>query len=451
MNEDSVASQALLTKTGSPKFTGAGSLVLDNLNDEVIWEQTYYVLGVTALANAAPTVTGTNVTFSSGKTWGNHSLEYKIDYGSGFSAWKDLNQTNLATETGINPATGFKLKIRAICTTAAATNLLTYIRIDTVSSLSDQTANLYPLDVVPATFTFSGLAAGTEVVLFNSSNVELQRSTGSTFTYNYDWVSDITAYALIWKGNKAPIKVTGITLSDTSFDIPIRQVDDFVYTTLGTPISTFNTGSKLQILDTGTTIASVPRMYSDWKDWVRLSSNAQYDFAYSPLGGDAITGAITIPFYAFLVNGWQIRPQEASHTLEVVDGILVAPSDPFVPTVGAYNVRVNYQQPVQAFTVTSGSGVLPDDVADIAAAVDASTVLAKEATVSAVPGNVMGSTVETGLDVTEALKLITAALAGKVSGAGTSTVTIRDVNDTANRIVATVDTSGNRTAVTTSV
>jgi hypothetical protein len=41
-----------------------------------------------------------------------------------------------------------------------------------------------------------------------------------------------------------------------------------------------------------------------------------------------------------------------------------------------------------------------------------------------------------------------AALAGKVSGATTSTVTIRDVNDTRNRIVATVDGNGNRTALT---
>ena len=59
--------------------------------------------------------------------------------------------------------------------------------------------------------------------------------------------------------------------------------------------------------------------------------------------------------------------------------------------------------------------------------------------------------VEDGLTVREALKLISAALAGKVSGAGGSTVTIRDVADTKDRIVATVDSNGNRTAITRDV
>lgn len=57
--------------------------------------------------------------------------------------------------------------------------------------------------------------------------------------------------------------------------------------------------------------------------------------------------------------------------------------------------------------------------------------------------------VEDGLTVREALRLISAALAGKVSGAGGTTVTIRDVADSKDRIVATVDSNGNRTAITT--
>jgi hypothetical protein len=59
--------------------------------------------------------------------------------------------------------------------------------------------------------------------------------------------------------------------------------------------------------------------------------------------------------------------------------------------------------------------------------------------------------IETGWTLRQALRLVLAALAGKLSGAATTTVTIRDVNDTKNRIVATVDASGNRTAVTKDV
>lgn len=57
--------------------------------------------------------------------------------------------------------------------------------------------------------------------------------------------------------------------------------------------------------------------------------------------------------------------------------------------------------------------------------------------------------VESGLTLRKALRLIAAATAGKVSGASGSTVTIKNaVADTKDRIVATVDANGNRTAIT---
>lgn len=59
--------------------------------------------------------------------------------------------------------------------------------------------------------------------------------------------------------------------------------------------------------------------------------------------------------------------------------------------------------------------------------------------------------IETGYSLRESLRLILSSLAGKVSGAGTSTITIRDVNDAVDRIVATVDSNGNRTSVTKDV
>lgn len=55
---------------------------------------------------------------------------------------------------------------------------------------------------------------------------------------------------------------------------------------------------------------------------------------------------------------------------------------------------------------------------------------------------------ETGLTVRQALRLLVAASAGKLSGAATTTITIRDSGDLKNRITATVDASGNRSAVT---
>jgi len=48
----------------------------------------------------------------------------------------------------------------------------------------------------------------------------------------------------------------------------------------------------------------------------------------------------------------------------------------------------------------------------------------------------------------QAFRLILASLAAKLSGAATTTVAIRDIADTKDRITATVDANGNRTAIT---
>lgn len=64
---------------------------------------------------------------------------------------------------------------------------------------------------------------------------------------------------------------------------------------------------------------------------------------------------------------------------------------------------------------------------------------------------VWAQALEAGYTAEEMMRVMAAALAGEVSGAGTSTVTIRDIADTTDRIVASVDGSGNRTAVTLDV
>lgn len=53
-----------------------------------------------------------------------------------------------------------------------------------------------------------------------------------------------------------------------------------------------------------------------------------------------------------------------------------------------------------------------------------------------------------GYDLPGSLRLLLAPLAGKLSGAGTTTNIIRAADDSKARITATVDASGNRTAIT---
>jgi hypothetical protein len=57
--------------------------------------------------------------------------------------------------------------------------------------------------------------------------------------------------------------------------------------------------------------------------------------------------------------------------------------------------------------------------------------------------------IETGLTLRQQLRLATSALFSMCSGMGTATGIFRDYGNTKNRITATIDASGNRTAVTT--
>lgn len=67
---------------------------------------------------------------------------------------------------------------------------------------------------------------------------------------------------------------------------------------------------------------------------------------------------------------------------------------------------------------------------------------------SAVAAAVAGMSVEGALTLLPVLRLLMAAQFGKVAGAATATITFRDLADTKNRIAATVDADGNRTALT---
>lgn len=138
---------------------------------------------------------------------------------------------------------------------------------------------------------------------------------------------------------------------------------------------TFNGNTKVITLTTGTLSVSVRDMWSRWVDWYLTSDNSKYLPAFVNVGGDSIdSGAGTsIPIYAFLMNGWKIKPQEANHTLSINDGILLVNGggDPFNDTAGAYQVRINYSQPVQAITVstsgTTGGGLTPAQDATLSA------------------------------------------------------------------------------------
>jgi hypothetical protein len=128
-------------------------------------------------------------------------------------------------------------------------------------------------------------------------------------------------------------------------------------------------GPERRITMTGDYEIDVRAMYSRWKEWVKDTDGAKNIIAFIAIGGNDIVAAkgTKIPTYLYLQHGWTIRPQEADHTLDVVNGILLREGggEPFEPTVGAFTVQVNYQQPVQAISV--GIGQIYADIGNIQA------------------------------------------------------------------------------------
>lgn len=92
----------------------------------------------------------------------------------------------------------------------------------------------------------------------------------------------------------------------------------------------------------------------------------------------------------------------------------------------------------------------PDSITVGAFAADSITASALAASAATeIATATLGATVEGSETLVQAVRLVRAALVGKLSGAATTTVTIRDAADSKNRITATVTADGNRTDVTT--
>jgi hypothetical protein len=215
---------------------------------------------------------------------------------------------------------------------------------------------------------------------------------------------------------------------------------------------TFDAAAKLIILSSGTVSMSVRDVYSRWKQWMQTSDNCKYLPAFSTTGGDDIdpSAGTSIPAYMFLTNGWRIRPQEANHTLNVNDGVLVVAGggDPFVNTLGGYVVRINYSQPVQAITVSTGGGSGGATAADIWAygTRTLTTAIPTPPTASENATAVWAKALE-GLSAEEMMRVMLAALAGKRQGLGTATEEYMAQDGITPRITLTPDVSGNGTPV----
>ena len=114
---------------------------------------------------------------------------------------------------------------------------------------------------------------------------------------------------------------------------------------------TFDGPNLRIILESGVTELDVEvALYSDWKEWVKLSGNSKFPFAFRTFAGDPISASIDAAGYFVLQNqhGWRIRPPEEDITI-LFNGNL-SPEDAAlpitVPTIGGFTVLILGIQPV---------------------------------------------------------------------------------------------------------
>jgi hypothetical protein len=344
--------------------------------------------------------------------------------------------------------------------------------------------------IISPSLTLTGLATGTVVAVVQAGTetlIEVLAESAGSVTFDYDAAPGTFVDINLLAAGKVWQQLADFELTEAVQSIPVAQVDDVVYLGSASEAVTFNGSAKRIVCDSGNTSLDVQALYSEWVDWALLGSNLRFLPAFFTQGGtDIDPGAGTqIAFYTYLINGWRVRPQEANHTLAVTGGILLVDGggDPFVNTLSAFTVRINYQQPVQAITVATGGGgggggataAEVWDYADrsltasgvtaiqtgLATSATAAAIQAKTdnipsdpadqsllaSAIAAVPAAVIATPVDGAYTLGDVSRILAAVAAGKTSGQPTAPV-FRDLNDTVNRVTGTVDTNGNRTAVT---
>jgi hypothetical protein len=213
----------------------------------------------------------------------------------------------------------------------------------------------------------------------------------------------------------------------------------------GVPLDTTDTGTlgRLKVFIHEATALSV------WQDFMVVPANVWDSF----FGADALqvhaveisNGLITAA--AIATNAIDDDALSADAVTAIQSGLATAAAVTTVDTV------------VDAIKLSTDN--LPSDPADQSLIIAATNSIAAligtpvvdlATDIGGVPAAILASNFEqdgeNGATVAEGLRVTTAALAGKLSGAGTGTETVRSFLDAKNRLVYTVDSSGNRTAVT---
>lgn len=179
---------------------------------------------------------------------------------------------------------------------------------------------------------------------------------------------------------------------------------------------------------------TVAELWREWCDWAAQDDNLKYQPALDSLMVP-LTDTELIGPYVFLRNdlGWRGVPPAVNPCTIMVHGSFFG-KDP--------NATVMENLEAQATDMIVNRSVLTNTVVTSGVAGPTAESIAA-ATVSALTSRI----VENNMTNDDLMRLMASILLGKVTGAGTGTERFRDIADTKDRVVATVDEEGNRNSI----
>ena len=205
--------------SGTPVRDANNGLLLRTVGDQVTWTWSYFILGISSLQNTAPVLDGTNT--------GNITLTYDLDKGAGFSGtFKTLTAANLSAETGISATTGFRWRLRAVCATANASNLLRAVSIfgNTTQTLISDNPYSYNEPLV----SLSNMTTGSMAAIFRNSNGQLLDIEPHTLPRLYPaWYQDTTTTLRVRRPGWNETE-TSFTLTENGAAFPLNQTDSVI-------------------------------------------------------------------------------------------------------------------------------------------------------------------------------------------------------------------------------
>lgn len=125
---------------------------------------------------------------------------------------------------------------------------------------------------------------------------------------------------------------------------------------------TFDGENLLITLDAATPeVDAKVDLYSDWKEWFKISGNAKYPIAFDTTGGDPTTATGKVAAYFFLRNdnGWRIQPAEEDADITIIGNLYPRDStlSMFMETTGGFTVLITIERDASSVVETVGSGL----------------------------------------------------------------------------------------------